>query len=351
MGSLPCFFGRLLQGVSGGLVGIVVPLYLAECLSAQDRGKGTGAFQWLLTLGIFFAAVIGIYYSYRVAGLVTSSTPAVLLSVKDQAWRRIFWMSMPPGVLFLVGSLFVAESPRWLFRRGRKEQALDALLRSRPKEQATIELEEMEQTFPLTLSAKERPEDSLLRRKYVLPFLLACVILFCNTATGINSIIGYNTDILLQSGLSDLQAHWGYVLFTFLNFLMTLVGMTLVDRKGRKFLLTLGTSGIMVCLLLVGTLFLRTEKNRYDVRDSIQAQVGPEQTLQLHFDQADAKRLLPADRFASRPAVPDGDLLLWRICRGHQDHAFGGWTKLPSPSIARAACLRVRWRRSSVTLL
>ncbi len=293
----PLFLGRLLQGISGGLVGIVVPLYLAECLSAQDRGKGTGAFQWLLTLGIFFAAGIGIYYSYRVAGLVNSVTPAVLLSVKDQAWRRIFWMSMPPGVLFLVGGLFVAESPRWLFRRGRTQQALDALLRSRPREQAAIELEEMEQIS--RSSPKGAARDSLLRRKYVLPFLLACVILFCNTATGINSIIGYNTDILLQSGLSDLQAHWGYVLFTFLNFLMTLIGMTLVDRKGRKFLLTLGTSGIMVCLLLVGTLFLRTEKNRYDARDRIQAQVGPEQNLQLHFDQADAKRLLPADRFSS----------------------------------------------------
>src|ERR1700683_3363427 len=63
----PLFLGRLLQGVSGGLVGMVVPLYLAECLSAQDRGKGTGAFQWLLTLGIFLAALVGLYYSYRVA--------------------------------------------------------------------------------------------------------------------------------------------------------------------------------------------------------------------------------------------------------------------------------------------
>jgi len=54
-GFVPLFLGRLLQGVSGGFVGIVVPLYLAECLSAQDRGKGTGAFQWLLTLGIFLA--------------------------------------------------------------------------------------------------------------------------------------------------------------------------------------------------------------------------------------------------------------------------------------------------------
>src|ERR1035437_2489724 len=52
-------FGRLLQGISGGLIGVVVPLYLAECLSASARGKGTGIFQWLLTLGIVAAAVIG----------------------------------------------------------------------------------------------------------------------------------------------------------------------------------------------------------------------------------------------------------------------------------------------------
>jgi MFS transporter, SP family, solute carrier family 2 (myo-inositol transporter), member 13 len=293
----PLFLGRLLQGISGGLVGMVVPLYLAECLSAQDRGKGTGAFQWLLTLGIFSAALIGIYYSYRVTSLISSSTPAALLSVKDQAWRRIFWMSMPPGILFLGGSLFVAESPRWLFRRGRKQQALAALQRSRTGEQARLELEEMEQTSVRSQGGVFK--DSLLRRKYVLPFLLACIILFCNTATGINSIIGYNTDILLQSGLSDLHAHWGYVLFTLFNFLMTIVGMTLVDRKGRKFLFILGTSGIIVCLLFVGILFLRTEKNRFDVGNNIQAEVGQDQTLLLHFDQGDARRLVPANTFRS----------------------------------------------------
>ena len=294
-GFVPLFLGRLLQGVSGGLVGIVVPLYLAECLSAQDRGKGTGAFQWLLTLGIFSAAVIGIYYSYRVAGLASSTSPADLFAVKDQAWRRIFWVSMPPGILFVAGSLFVAESPRWLFRRGQKELALTALLRSRTSQQAKLELEEMEQTSASAqhTSLAKGATDSLLRRKYVLPFLIACVILFCNTATGINSIVGYNTDILLQSGLSDLAAHWGYVLFTLTNFLMTIIGMTLVDRKGRKFLLTLGTSGIIVCLLFVGTMFLRTERNRVDVAGAIQSMVGPEQSLALHFNQADAQRLLP----------------------------------------------------------
>src|SRR5580704_11057028 len=55
----PLVLGRLLQGISAGLIGVVVPLYLAECLSASTRGKGTGIFQWLLTLGITAAAFVG----------------------------------------------------------------------------------------------------------------------------------------------------------------------------------------------------------------------------------------------------------------------------------------------------
>ena len=114
----PLFFGRLLQGISGGLIGVVVPLYLAECLSASNRGKGTAIFQWMLTLGIVAAALVGIYYSYRVEAVAKAADAAALFAFKDQAWRRIFWVSLPPGALFVLGSLFVTESPRWLFRRG-----------------------------------------------------------------------------------------------------------------------------------------------------------------------------------------------------------------------------------------
>jgi MFS family permease len=288
----PLFFGRLLQGVSGGLVGVVVPLYLAECLSAKDRGRGTGAFQWLLTLGIFIAAVIGIYFSYHVADVARTATSDELFHVKDQAWRSIFWMSMPPGILFVLGGFFVTESPRWLFRRGRRDIAHNALLRSRTPEEADLEIAEMEQiALTATGTKAAKTGESLLRRRYVLPFLLACVILFCNTATGINSVIGYNTDILLQSGLSDLRAHWGYVLFTFINFAATVVGMMLVDKKGRKFLLIIGTSGIIASMILVSALFLRTEAHRFDAGAAVQAAAGPNDSLTLHFDEAQAERL------------------------------------------------------------
>jgi MFS family permease len=288
------FYGRLLQGISGGFIGIVVPLYLAECLGASNRGKGTAIFQWMLTLGIVAAALVGIYYSYRVQSVAAASDAATLFQFKQQAWRRIFWVSLPPGILFILGSFTVSESPRWLFLRNRRKQALTALLRSRTPQQAELELNEMVEASrqQSQKSAGQRTRERLLQRKYIIPFFLALVILSCNTATGINSIVGYNAGILMQSGLSDLQAHWGYVLFTTINFLMTMVGMFLVDRKGRKFLLIIGTSGIIVSLIGVGTLFLRTEKLNVDAGAQLQSTVPPTQDLTLHFDPATAQKLL-----------------------------------------------------------
>ncbi len=286
----PLFLGRLLQGVSGGLVGVVVPLYLAECLSADVRGKGTGIFQWLLTLGIFVAALIGIYTSYHVADIAKTASAAALFAAKDRAWRSIFWMSLPPGLLFVFTAYFISESPRWLFRRGRVEAARAALERSRTPEQAALEMHEMAEISGHGKAGMAYKEP-LLSRRYVLPFLLACVILICNTATGINSVIAYNVDILIQSGLTDVLAHWGYVVFTFVNFLMTVVGLQLVDKKGRKFLLVIGTSGVIVSLVAVGTLFLHTEKGRYDARAAVQGLVTNGDAVSVKFDRAEAKQL------------------------------------------------------------
>jgi MFS family permease len=297
----------LLQGVSAGLIGVVVPLYLAECLAATNRGKGTGIFQWLLTLGIVTAAVVGMYFSFRVEEVARLGDAAKLFAFKDTAWRSIFWVSLPPGILFVIGSLLVSESPRWLFRRGTRDAAYAALLRSRTAEQAKIELAEMEQAAAAEQAKTSTGaqavgvvKESLLRRKYVIPFLLACIILACNQATGVNSIIGYNTNILLQSGLSDVQAHWGYLLFTIVNFLVTIGGVLLVDRKGRKFLLSVGSAGIIVSLVCTGVLFRRTEMLRVDSRDAVQAMVNADQRFALLYDEKAANALLAASGEAGK---------------------------------------------------
>ncbi|MGA6980459.1 MAG: MFS transporter [Candidatus Sulfotelmatobacter sp.] len=296
-GYQPLVFGRLLQGVSAGLIGVVVPLYLAECLAAAVRGKGTAIFQWLLTLGIVAAAVVGMFFSMRVEDVAKLGDAAKLFAFKDTAWRSIFWVSLAPGVLFVIGSFMVAESPRWLYRRGRRDAAYAALLRSRTTPQADLELAEMEQA---AISEKAgtaggtKAKESLLRRKYVIPFILACVILACNQATGVNSIIGYNANILLQSGLSDVQAHWGYVIFTIVNFLMTMVGVMLVDRKGRKFLLSVGSAGVIVALVSTGMIFHGTEKMRVDSRAVLQSLINADPNATIRYDQSTADKFVEA---------------------------------------------------------
>ena len=300
----PLVFGRLLQGISAGLIGVVVPLYLAECLGASNRGKGTGIFQWLLTLGIVAAAVIGLYFSSRVDEVAKLGDANKLFAFKDSAWRSIFWVSLPPGILFVIGSFMVAESPRWLFRRGKTEAARIALLRSRSDEQAEVELREMTETAAAekAKSGGASVKESLLRRKYVIPFVLACVILACNQTTGVNSIIGYNATILIQAGLDDKHAHLGYMILTLVNFLMTIGGVLLVDRKGRKFLLSLGSAGIVASLLVVGVLFHKTEAQRVDVKDAVQALVTADETLKISFNQAAATNFLSGNKFGDRPS-------------------------------------------------
>ncbi|HNS72099.1 MAG TPA: MFS transporter, partial [bacterium] len=292
----PLVLGRLLQGISAGLIGVVVPLYLAECLSASSRGKGTGIFQWLLTLGILAAALIAMYYSIRLDKIAALGDAARLFAAKDAAWRGIFWISLLPGLLFVVGGFIVAESPRWLYSRGKTEAARAALLRSRSEEQTAIELREMEESLAAerksATAASAKIKESLLKRKYVIPFLLACVILACNQATGINSIIGYNATILIQAGLSDVAAHWGYVILTAVNFLITIVGVMLVDKKGRKFLLSIGTAGIIASLIAVALLFNGVERRRLDAGAAVQQQVAADQSLTLSYNPAEAARLL-----------------------------------------------------------
>ena len=297
-GYWPLVLGRLLQGVSGGLIGVVIPLYLAECLGAASRGKGTGIFQWMLVMGLVAAALIGWYFSVRVEEVTKLGDPDKLFAFKNTAWRSIFWVSLPPGIIFVIGGFLVAESPRWLFRRGRKDAALAALLRSRTEAQAQIELKEMEETVAAesarVSATGQRVADSLLSRKYVIPFLLACVILACNQATGVNSIIGYNTTILIQAGLSDQHAHLASLAFNFVNFLATIGAVVLVDRKGRKFLLSLGSAGIIISLICTGLVFAQTEKQRVDVKTALQKLVSPDQKLDLTFNQAISDQLLAA---------------------------------------------------------
>jgi len=268
-GYLPLLLGRVLQGVSGGLIGVIVPLYLAESLPAAVRGRGTALFQLMLTIGLVLAAVIGLLVASQVE-TATRLVPASLGAVQDAAWRRIFWFSLAPGVAYTLGVLALAESPRWLLQRARPAAALRALQRTRAPADAAAELAAM-RTEQAATDAGDG--GSLLQRRYLLPFLLACLILVCNQATGINSILAYAVTLLDQAGLSGSRANQGDLALKLVNALVTVVAVVLVDRKGRKFLLMLGSGGIVLSLLAAGLLLRSGEAQQRDVRAPLAALV------------------------------------------------------------------------------
>jgi MFS family permease len=275
-GFVPLLAGRLLQGMSGGVIAVVVPLYLAECLAPESRGRGTAVFQFMLTFGIVVAALVGWFFTRQaeVAIAHAAGNAAVIRAAQNHAWRSMFLAVILPGVLFFAGVFGLSESPRWLFRRGRRNEALRALLRSLPEDEARRELDEMGAVLVVPREATGREpdsprRDSLLQRKYVLPFLLACIVLACNQGTGINSVLGFLVIILRQAGLSATHATQGDVLVKVLNCVMTLVAITMVDRNGRRFLLRWGTGGIIVALVTGALLFREVESRRLDVRNQV----------------------------------------------------------------------------------
>jgi MFS transporter, SP family, solute carrier family 2 (myo-inositol transporter), member 13 len=271
-GFVPLFLGRLLQGISGGFIAVVVPLYLAETLDADNRGKGTALFQFMLTVGIVLAALIGWFYTRQAELVVSRSSGNTVLirAAQQHAWRGMFLSVIYPGILFLVGALFLSESPRWLIRRGRRQDGLNALRRTAASDHdAKVQFDEIQSLIAQTKS--HVGSDSLWRKKYIIPFALSCLILACNQATGINTVLGFMVVILKHAGMSATRATQGDVIVKLLNCIMTFVAVTLVDKKGRKFLLKLGTGGIILSLFAAALLFYRSESKRVDIKAQVQS--------------------------------------------------------------------------------
>ena len=222
------YSGRALQGFAAGILGVVVPMYLAEALPPSDRGKGAGVFQFMDTVGILFCSLVGLAV-VRFIGAADSA--AVGEPAKETAWQVVFWASAVPAVLFFVGVLGLDESPVWLARRNN----------------AVREAGEEPQV---------RAGDSLFQRKYIYPFVLAVVVLACNQGTGINSMQYYALKMFQDAGLSNAAANVGFTAFTATMLAMTAVACAFVDRKGRKFLLKLGTAGIIAAHLAAAGVFL-----------------------------------------------------------------------------------------------
>jgi MFS family permease len=228
----PFYAGRALQGFAAGLIGVVVPMYLAEVLPASSRGKGAGIFQFMDVVGILFCSLVGLAVVHIVGA---ADDPAVSAATKHVAWKTIFWSSAVPAVAFFVGALFLDESPVWLERR------LGKAAKAETGDTPAV-------------------KDSVFQRKYILPFLLAVLILACNQATGCNSVQYFALKMFQDAGLSNSVASVANVSLWLAMLAATMAGTALVDRAGRKFILKIGTVGLVLADILAGTVFLLVDK-------------------------------------------------------------------------------------------
>ena len=233
--------GRVLQGMSAGYMAVVMPMYLAECLPADRRGKGTGIFQLFLGIGLVSAALMGVLISH----FLGASDSAVDDSVKGFAWRLNFWWTLLPVTMLFVGAFWLKESPVW-------EEKV-AKLKSCKVEKSQAGASDLSTLQPFNAW-------TLFQRKYVIPFLLAVLVLTFNKTIGMSSIVAYAVALFQKAGLSGSLGNVGDLALKTTNLLVTLVAVSLVERKGRTWLLKVGTAGLSVGLAAIGGLFLAIER-------------------------------------------------------------------------------------------
>ncbi len=227
--------GRLVQGIGIGILTIVCPLYMAETVPTHLRGRGVALFQLCLTFGILLGYVVNY----------------ALESTRD--WQLMFGTVLVPSVIFLLGCLFILpRSPRWLYQRGLMDEVRRVLV-STGSVDVDGALAEMQSVIAAEHSQVGSSWGLLLRRGYRKAFLIALAVGILNQMTGINVLLQFNAPILQASGLAH-TAILGSVFVGLVNFVMTAVAMSFIDKLGRRPLLITGTAGVLASVLFLGAI-------------------------------------------------------------------------------------------------
>jgi SP family arabinose:H+ symporter-like MFS transporter len=231
-------FFRFIGGLGIGGSSVLGPLYIAEIAPASWRGRLVGFFQFNVVAGILVA-----YLSNYLIGLAGFGI--------DTEWRWKLGISAAPAVLFFLMLFLIPRSPRWLATQGRIDEARDVLR----KAGSVSYQEELASIQQRVVAERETAAVPLFSARHQLPIFLAISIGAFNQLSGINAILYYLNDIFAQAGFSKVSGDMQAVIVGFTNLAFTTIAMTMIDKLGRKRLLTIGALGTAACLFGVAYIF------------------------------------------------------------------------------------------------
>lgn len=236
-------FARFLGGIGVGVVSVVGPMYIAEIAPAMYRGRLVGLFQFNVVLGILMA-----YFSNYIVGM---------FDLGEMEWRWKLGVQAFPSIIFFFALFFIPRSPRWLMKKGFKEEARAVLVRV-GEENIDKVLNEIQES----LDIDHNSGDQLFSKKFKFPIFLAVSIAIFNQLTGINALLYYLNSIFAQAGFDKVSGDLQAVAVGATNLLFTMIAMSIIDKVGRKTLLLVGSVGTAICLAGVSVIFF-TQSNQF----------------------------------------------------------------------------------------
>ena len=237
---------RVMSGLAVGGTSVVAPMYISEIAPAKNRGRLVSFNQFAITIGIVLAYIFDYF----------------LIGFGNNAWRYMLVVPAIFGVVFLIFLLAkFPESPRWLLAHGRKEEAIKVLTSIGGVSLVNEELPEMESTLLVEQKKEKMSFSELFKGKTGKIVLIGTLIAALQQITGINAVIMFAPDIFQAAGSVKSDSVMQAMIVGLVNFLMTIVALWLVDKKGRKTLLLWGAVGMIASLAYLTLEFAKPVQN------------------------------------------------------------------------------------------
>jgi MFS transporter, SP family, arabinose:H+ symporter len=228
---------RLIGGLGIGAASVIAPNYIAEIAPTRVRGRCVTLYQLGIVVGILAAVFVNMLIQRMGNEAWNVST----------GWRWMFLAGVVPAILFGAMILPAVESPRWLMKMGRRDQAIEVLVKINGVEAAARETTEIERSL-----ATEEGHISELFTTFRRPLLLGIMLAGLQQISGITPIFSFLPQIFRAAGTATTDAFFQSVLVSLVNLVFTLFALWLVDRAGRKTLILGGTTLQFISLALVG---------------------------------------------------------------------------------------------------